>query len=195
MDELNIYVKALVVVILFLVCGLLLEKAFHPHNSMEWIATRFRKNIVTVVKVFLPWRKQRHIFSLELETALKAVTDPYREMAFEALVGNYADEATPCLCIAFVPRRGLSVTDLQAVTNLALLKCRDYLDVNGLPFRTFAVYQSIQQRIHVKVYYAEFSEDISAFDKCYQKAIAKAVGMNYGCLHDDALDMELNNVD
>lgn len=188
-------IKAITVAIILLFIGLVIEKGLHQHESMEWVATRLRQNIVAVICVLANRKRMRHNFTKTLETELTGITDPYREPAFESLVDLYIDEKTPCLDIAFVPKRGLSIADIQAVTNLLLLKFRDYLVINGLPFGSFAVYQTIQQRIHVKIHYAEFEKEVPALRKCYQKAIAKVVGMDYGCLHDTDLDAELNNVD
>lgn len=187
-------IKAGIAIIAMLLVVVLLEKVFHPNEGAEWIATRVKRNIEVIVEIFWGKTKLRHIFDATLIEDMKSVANAYREPTFEVVFGVYNENDVPCFDIAFVPKRGLNDLDFQAVTDLLLLKYRDYLTMSNLQFQSFAVYQILQQRLHVKIYYAEFNNEVPALMKCYQTAIARVVGRDYGCLHDEDLDRELNNV-
>lgn len=162
-------------------------------NWFNW-ALYLKSDIRSIAKVLCTKNKVRHVFSPVLWEHIKQVVEPYRNTAFEAEhdPAPCLYDLVPCYELWFVPKEIYDTDKLQEITNLIQLKFRGYLHINALKYRNFAIYQKYDMRICVRIYYAEFEEDTFPYEEQYRYLLKEKSPVDYGALHDEDLDKELN---
>ena len=198
-EEIIMIFKFIVMIILFIIVGLLVEKILHPSFSLSETTYKLKEDIRTVIKCFFEEKREekvaRHIFSPRLSDELKKVVSPYSNTAFDIGTVNTIHSGTPYIGIHFVPKEKMDMEKLNEVTRLTLLKFRHYLRSYQLSWRTFACFSSGQDYVNIFIYYEELPEDSECFNYRYKMTIIETSTPDYGILQDDELNKELANVD
>lgn len=188
------YLKMVCIVALIFILGLLAEKLFHPKYDISECTYSLKKDIGKVIKALCTKAKVRRPFDGDFCDECKRIVEPYSAagMDIDTRQGNI--DGAPCYGVQLVPNKQLDVQELQTVTNRLKIKCRRYLAINNLPWRTFAVYTAGPEYVRIYIYYEEFPEDKAAFEKRYRAVVKEAVGQDFGCLRDEELDKQLGNI-
>lgn len=191
--------KGLLVVTLLLltyvIIGLSLEKLYYDKESIEQLARRLKHHTIAVIKILCTREKVRHVFDIALYEDIVATLEEYKHSGFEIDFAYGIRESLPYYVIALVPKESYDDAVVQNITDLVLLKFRDYIALYDLPFLSFATYHKVKGRLYIALYYSEFPEDIKPLKLKYKRAIARKISKNYGILRDPELDKELNLVD
>lgn len=183
----------LIFFIIIILIVLLLTKVFNPKKSWEEIARIIRNNFISICKGLFAENRQRHIFDVSLSEELKNIVKPYSNLNFEIQTSNAFRSGTPYLAICFIPNRKLEQESLLEVTQLSLMKFRRYLSINELYWHNFAVYEIYSNQVNVIIYYAEFEEDLENLRIRYRNTIREKWNDDYGFIHDDDLEREVND--
>jgi len=187
--------KLIAYFIIYIMIGLMLEKAWHWEETVEQLARRLKHSTVAVLKIIFTKEKNRHIFDIALYEDIQEVIKGYQHNGFylENQVGM--KDNVPYYGIAFVPNETFEKDKLQEITNLVYLKFCDYMGVYDLTFHSYPGYHFFKGKIYILIYFSEFPEDEIPFKIRYQRLVARASNKNYGILRDTELDKELNLVD
>lgn len=184
-----------VLIISYITIGLSLEKLYHNQDTVEELARRLRHHTTAVIKILFTKEKVRHVFDIALYEDICEILAEYKHSGFEIDSAYGIRESLPYYAIAFVPQGSYDDTVMQSITDLVLLKFRDYITLYDLPFLSFAAYHMIKGRLYIALYYSEFPEDMEPLKVKYKRAIVRKTSKNYGILRDPELDKELNLVD
>lgn len=185
----------LIICILFAIAiSLLLIKIFNPKKSWEEIARILKNIFISICKGLFAENKQRHVFDQSLLEELKNIVKPYANLNFEIQTSNYARSGTPFLAVTFIPNKNkLEQEDLLELTQLSLMKFRRYLSINELYWHDFAVYEIYSHQVNIIIYYAEFKEDVENLRCRYRNTVIDQLSDDYGYIHDETLDSEIND--
>lgn len=186
--------KGICIVLLLLVIGLLIEKLFHPKYDISECTHSLKKDIGKVIKALCTKPKVRRVFDADFCDECKCIVAPFSAAGMDIDICQVDINGAPGLGVQFVPNKQMDVQELQTVTDRLKIKCRRYLAINNLPWRTFAVYSAGPNYVRIYVHYEEFPEDTAAFEKRYKAVVKEAVGQDFGCLRDEELDKQLSNI-
>ena len=175
--------------------GLLLERLYRPKDTIEELARQLKRHTIAVLKILFTQTKTRHNFDICLYEDIFEILSIYLHKGFDVDYRYGVRDALPYYIVAFVPKEGYDAEAMQGITDLVLLKFRDYITLYDLTFSSFAAYHKVKGRIYITIFYSEFPEDIEPLKVKYQRAINRKVTKDYGTLRDPELDKELNLVD
>lgn len=192
---LEFLLRTFIIFLLLLFLGLLLEKSIHPKWDLALIASQLKRDIQTIWTKLFKKPQPRHIFSWQLFEELKKVLLPYSNSAFEILINLGMVSRCPCIQLVLIPSQELTAGETSKISNLLLVKFRQYLRLNGLSWNTFSDFITGENSIAFFLHYSELPEDLKGFKFCYQKKIAeKASTQKHTCV-DEELEKELTGID
>lgn len=177
----------------FIGVGIMVEKVRHPNFNLAESTRHFKKDLSCIISVLFSGDTVRHIFDASLWENFLKILEEYHHNAFTPACQVDFYDGTPRLCITFVPNRELNAEELSRLCKLLCLKFRQYLQLYGLCWRLFPEYHVLNGTVIINIFYSEFKDDLQPFLKRYRIAVKHKTVDNYGVLHDDSLDKEINH--
>ena len=187
-------VMVLFLVLLALTICIGCEKLLHPKLDLAECTRQFKTDFKRVLGVLFGGDNARHIFDPSLwEDYLKILAE-YAHTAFKPTCLASFRDGVPFIRIVFVMNRLFTREEVETLCNLLTLKLNQYLMAYGLSWRIFAEYYIHESELAIYMYYCEFKEDLPSFQRLYRIAVRRKTSSEYGMLHDEELDREVNHV-
>ncbi len=186
-------IEIIIVIICIIIIGILVEKVIHPNFNATEATRQFKKDFGSIVHVLFSKETLRHVFDASLWEHFHGILKEYRHDAFAPSLQADFYDSTPRICITFVPNRELTAEELNRLCQLLRLKMNQYLQLYGLCWQKFAEYHVLDGTVIINIFYSEFKEDLQPFLKRYRISVKHKATGNYGVLHDESLDKEINN--
>lgn len=178
--------------VLILAACIGLEKMVHPNFDLAESTRQLKTDVGRVLSVLFSSKTARHIFDPSLWEDYLKILGEYAHTAFKPTCLASFRDGTPFIRIIFVMSRLFTREELETLCSLLTLKLNQYLMPYGLSWRIFVEYHIHESEVAIYMYYCEFKEDLQPFQRLYRIAVRRKASSEYGMLHDEELDKEVN---
>ena len=200
----NNIVQKILVIVLFFILGLGIEKLRHSDEvSVEALTQYLMQDITDVFKGLRKFiRKQRlnyHQFENTLSFGFRESAQDYVAKGFEVETGVYQEDnkkyPARYIGICFPVNNMYSDEELNVLISLELEQFRKYLKARNLVWKNFAWYIRDKMKIYIKIYFAEFPHEEEYLKYIYEVRINESAPHICEVLIDEELQRELENTD
>lgn len=188
-------IALILIALLIIALFIYIEYARFPEKGLQGASQQLKADIISIIKGFTETPKIRHVFDITLCTEIRGIVEPYTATGMDIDVSVSCDtNGLPFIWIEYVPPRPQTEEDLATISEHIKLKFRRYLVSRNLNWKMFSRYTQNSGVVQIRVYYAEFPEDIPLLQQLYKQTISEKCAADYGYIRDDELDKELKNV-
>lgn len=161
--------------------------------------SRLLKCIWKFIAHCLTTPKAYHFFEDSFVIKLKKSISNYVATGFEIdcaiEVDRDKDHPARFISIKFTANQDYPEEDIADMAALELAQFRQYLSARNFPWKNFATFIHYKRDIRIKLYFAEFPEEVAYIHHRYKVVKADASLNACGVIMDDDLDKELEDLE
>ncbi len=189
-------ITVILVTILMLITLIGIEYLRFPDKGLQGASQQFKADIISIIRGFVETPRIRHTFDITLPAEIRSVVEPHTAIGMDIDVSCSCEEnGLPYIWVDYVPPRPQSEEELATVSEHIKIKIRRYLVSRNLNWKMISRYTQNSGVVQIRVYYAEFPEDIPLLRQIYRQTISERCAADYGYIRDDELDKELKYID
>ena len=117
-------------------------------------------------------------------TLFDAVLDPYAHRMLPCEYGYCIGSPSYIYCNFYSPHRVTEEVKQELLWHSKAVVA-EYLRANGLVFELFPVCDVVENRVYIRIYYIEYTDEIADFIQWKHRYIQSTLGGNYGILEED----------